>query len=439
MKSKPVIVIGGGIAGLAAAFNLHQRGVAYELHEAGNRWGGKIWSSPVGENLMVDAGADSFLARSEAMVDLCKAVGLADELTKPVASQPPYVFRDNNLHPYPANTFLGVPLQPDAFIPGLVSKQAIEQVKAEPTLAWDQNLANDISVGEVCRQRLGDEITNYLIDPLIGGINAASVDELSLSAATPQFATALAEHGSLVKGLAAQRNASASDKPVFYGLKRGIYSLVEAMVAQLDPANLHLNSLITQNNLILENQVICATPSYIAAELIKTASPEASQLLSQIEYSSVAQVTAEFNKADVRAMIDSPGIVFPRIEAKLITACTLFSSKWERYKQPDTVLLRCTTGKHGLDHATQMTDQELTSELLAEAGEVLEIGDQPNNIRIQRWPDSLPLYKTGHLQLVSQIRTILNTELPNWSLAGAAYDGIGIPACAKSGQFGLKT
>jgi len=433
-----VAIVGGGISGLAAAWELHKKQIPYQIYESTNLWGGKIQSSMVGDRL-VDAGPDSFLARSKTTVELCNELGLENDLVTPGAAKPPLIYRDGNLHVYPKNTFLGVPLNIETLkSSNIVSNEAIQLALAEPTMPAIE-LGEEISIGELCRTRLGDEITDYLIDPLLGGINASGVDQLSLQSAAPAFFQA-AKSGSLITGLQKikeQRQLLANGKPqkIFFGLKNGIASLVNALVNNLDSDSMNLETTVDSTIFTNHKSIIFCTPAFATSKIIHSALPKISDLIKNIEYASVAQATLEFNTKDIPNLPDSSGIIFPKVENKLISACTIFSSKWDHYKRPEKTLIRLTTGKYRNDsHTLNYSDEQLIAVLLEELKEVVEIKAAPINVRVQRWPNSLPQYFVGHSNMAAKLEEAIQQESAPIRLAGAAYHGIGIPACIESGQ-----
>lgn len=441
--ARPVIVVGGGLAGLSAAFDVHRAEHPVEVAEATDRFGGKIWSSPVGDRL-VDAGADSFLARVPEGRQLCEDLGLGHELTSPVAPVPAYLYRDGALQPLPAGTMLGVPTDLDALASsGVISPEGVSRAADDlhlPPTPVDQ----DISVGAYFRARLGDEVTERLIDPMVGGINASDIDRLSLRSASPQLAAAAASHRSIIEGLREARTrvgatlGSSGAAPVFHGLPGGIARIVDRLVEEIGPASLRTGVEATPELLREwtdgEHRVVVATPAPAAARLLTKVAPTASRLLSEIEYASVAQVTVELPRAAVDPVLDASGILFPRVDGLIITACTWFSTKWRHYEQPDTVLLRMTSGRFGDTRALALDDQTLTATLLGELQSVISISAQPVAVRVHRWLDALPQYSPGHGARVEQIEQALADEAPAVVLAGAAYRGIGIPATIASGR-----
>ncbi len=492
-KAPPrAIVIGGGIAGLAAAYDLRREGWAVEVHEADRRWGGKILSSPVGDR-MVDAGPDTFLARVEPGRALCRDLGLEHELTSPVAPVPAYLVRDRVLHELPTGSMLGVPTDLDVLATSpLISNDGVAE--AQEGLARAQHDADqadahndthnadhdtsdaandtdtgntdhdtgdtDRSVGEVCREQLGDEITDRLIDPLLGGINASDIDRLSLEAGAPLLAAALKHSPSLIEGLRILRPASgptlgtqsqgpAGDDPVFFGLPGGIARIIDALVESLQspagdgagpPATLRLNSRPTNiDQLGAADGIVVATPAFAAAELLSTVSPLAAAELATIDYASVAQVTVELPLDAVDRDLDASGILFPRVEGTMITACTWFSTKWAHHRRPGTVLIRMTSGRFGDDRPGSLSDDELATTLLDELGTVIPISGQPNAIRVQRWPKAFPQYTPGHGARIDRIMAAVENDAPAVRLVGAAYRGIGIPACIDNGRTAARS
>lgn len=445
MTARSATIIGGGISGLVAAFDLQRAGWNVTLHEASDRFGGKIWSSPVGDRL-VDAGPDTFLARVPEGRQLCEDLGLADQLTSPVAPVPAYFHRNGQLHRLPTGTVLGVPTDLDALAEsGLVSPEGVARAALDLELEATP-IDGDISVGEYFRARLGDEVTGRLIDPMIGGINASDIDRLSLASASPQIARAAASHRSIIEGLRAAQagvgatlgsqkpGAGGTPDPVFYGLPGGIASLTDSLVAALGESSLHLDSPVTDLSSVMSDHIIIATPTPSAARLLEPVAPTAADLLASIEYSSVAQVTIEIPKSAIAASawehgLDAAGILFPRVDGMIITAATFFSTKWAHYDRPDTALIRMTSGRFGDTRALELSDDELTATLFGELRSVVEITGDPTATRVHRWIDALPQYTPGHAQRVVDINAALVAESPNCTVVGAPYQGIGIPAC----------
>lgn len=440
MSTRLAIIVGGGIAGLSAAFEFHRAGWAVTVHEAGSSWGGKVQTSPVGDR-PVDAGPDAFLARVPFGLRLCQDLGLDGELTSPISPVPAYVHADGRLHELPNGTMLGVPTDlAELATSDLISPAGIEQASRDLEMAPSET-DPDPSVGAICRARLGDEVTDRLIDPLLGAINASDIDRLSLASAAPQLASALASHGSLIEGMAAFRSASGAalgsrdpNAPVFYGLPGGVARIIERLIEELAEADLQLNSPIGElASLEAADAVVLAVPAFAAAAVVG-ASTEAGTVLSTIEYADVSQVVVELPIDGIDRVLDASGILFPRVDGKLMTACTWLSTKWDHYARPSSVLIRLSAGRFGDNRHAELSDEDLTHALLAELGTVIEITKPPIASRVKRWPKAFPQYTPGHRERVAEARGLVGERHPNVSLIGASYGGIGVPACIDSGR-----
>jgi oxygen-dependent protoporphyrinogen oxidase len=440
MSSRRAVIVGGGIAGLSAAFDLHRAGWHVTVHEASSTWGGKVQTSPVGDR-PVDAGPDAFLARVPYGLQLCQDLHLDDELTSPVSPVPAYVHADGQLHELPAGTMLGVPTDLDQLAASaLISVAGIERAAKDLELPPSET-APDPSVGAICRARLGDEVTDRLIDPLVGAINASDIDRLSLAAAAPQLAGALAAEGSLIKGMAAFRAASGAalgsrdpNAPVFYGIPGGVARIIDRLVEELAGADLRLNSPITDLRQVEDGDaVLIAAPAFVAASLFGAES-DAGSALASIDYADVSQVVVELPVSGVERVLDASGILFPRVEGKLMTACTWLSTKWDHYRTPSSVLIRLSSGRFGDTRHTELNDAELAAALLAELATVIDVTEPPIATRVKRWPQAFPQYTPGHRDRVAAARAAVAEQHPGVSLIGAAYGGIGVPACIDAGR-----
>ncbi len=444
-----VAVVGAGIAGLVAAFDLHRVGHEVIIYEASDRVGGSIWSSAVGDRL-VDAGPDCFLARVPDAIALCAELGLADELTSPVSPVPAYIHRDGELFSLPDGTMLGVPTDLEALAAsGVISASGVERA-AEDLDRPSTTIGDDVSVGAYCRARLGDEVTDRLIDPLIGGINASDIDRLSMRSGAPQLWAAANASRSIIEGLRTIREqtgatlGSAQNKPVFHSLPGGVARIADAIVAAISegptPAQIIFNRPIAalatfdQDGPEPADAVIIAAPSNVAAQIIADDAPDAAELLAEIEHASVAQVTYELPLEGLDPVLDASGILFPRIDGGVMTASTWFSTKWDHYATSETALVRLTSGRFGDGRALKMDDEGLAATLLNELRKVIEIGTDPVATRIVRWHHAFPQYVPGHEARIDAIEADVAANAPHVRLAGNSYRGIGIPATIRSGR-----
>ncbi len=442
-----VVVVGGGLAGLVAARDLLRAGADVHLLEASDRLGGKLWSSPVGDRL-VDAGPDSFLVRRPEAVELVEELGLADELTHPVSPVGAYIWRDGHLRNLPARSWLGIPTDPSALADSdLVSETAVGMVRSEPQRPAAP-LTQDCAVGAYFRDRLGDEITERLIDPLIGGVNAGDVDHLSLQASSPQLWDLAAAGGSLLERLGDRIAAmgpglgSAAPAAVFGSINGGLHRLVDALVDSIASATVDLGrgavdvgtrSVSTSDGEAIRcDGVIVASPSATTARLLRSCSEPAATVFAAIPHATVSQVTFAFDLDQIDTELDASGILFPRVDGGLMTACTWFSTKWPHYRREHDgrrqVVIRCTSGRYLDDRANNLPDAALVEQLENELRLVVGWVGRPEAIRVHRWVDGFPQYLPGHLGRIRHAEAALARDLPDVRLAGMSLRGIGIPA-----------
>jgi len=438
--SRRFAVVGGGIAGLAAAWELRRRDPDAEVTvlEATGRLGGKLRTSSFAGR-MVDEGADAFLARVPEGHELCAELGLADALVAPTSGRA-YVAGGTELHALPAGLVLGVPTDADAVrAAGWLGNDAADRVAAEPTQALAPlGDADDTSVGELVRRRLGDEVLERLVDPLIGGINAGHSDHLSLRAAAPQLAEAVATGAGLVAGLRDRPPPDAG--PVFWAHPGGMAAVVDELVSRLRTAEVDLRTLAPVTDLAAllagagRNGVVVATPAPVAARLV---GGRAAEVLGAIRHASVALVRLAFRPGDVAHPLDASGLLVPRIEGRALTACSFASTKWAHLAPAPaaaTVVLRASVGRFGAAAALDLDDGRLVAAVLADLDDLLGLAGDPTETQVSRWVDGFPQYEPGHLARVAAAEADLATRLPLVRLAGAAHRGIGIPACIRQGR-----
>lgn len=439
-----VVVVGAGITGLTTALTLFHQGVDVQLLEASERVGGKVLTTLV-RGTLIDAGADAFLVREPHMTDLCAQLNLDDALVAP-ATGAAKVWLRGALRPLPKRQYLGVPLDLDeAEASGLLSPEGA--VRAAQDLQTPDNApAADESAGSLVRRRLGDEVMDHLVAPLLGGINAGNADELSIEAGVPQLAAAAGHDPSLIRSIEIhldKLNRRPGD-PIFLSHPNGIGQIIEALATRLNHCT-HLDQPARQIERVdsgwrihardtFEAQaVVVATPSFAAAALIDDIAPAAAAMLTEIEYASVVMVTFAFAAREMERL-DGSGFLVPRSEGLLMTACSWASSKWEHLGGGPTEYLRVSAG-HVDDHrAMEMTDEDLVDRLLEELSWVAQVSAEPREVRVTRWPRSLPQYRPGHLERVAGIESTLAEAAPGVVVAGAAYRGLGLPACVHQGR-----
>jgi oxygen-dependent protoporphyrinogen oxidase len=449
-----IVVVGAGITGLTAAYTLLRDtpGADVLVIDAADHAGGKI-STTEFAGRPVDAAADAFLARVPEAVALCRELGLGDELVAP-ASRTAYLFTRGELVRFPEGLSLGVPTDLDALArSGVISAEGVARAaqdldSPEPPRAPGPPERDDEAIGSLVRRRVGDEVFETLVAPLLSGVYAGNADELSAAVAAPQFLAAVRDHGSLIVGLRAQLAASASDAPVFYGLRGGTQRLVDALVQQVDArggrlalgaavqhvarANSHTRLDTARGESIEADAVVLAAPDFALAAMLRDASRSVAADLATIPYASVALVCFAVPRSGIPPL-EGTGFLVPAREGLLLTACSWASSKWA-HLDGDPVILRASAGRIDDRRAMTLNDDQLVARLVADLRHTMDLAADPIASRVSRWPDALPQFRPGHLHRVEAWRAALARDLPGVTLAGAGIGGLGIPACIRQGE-----
>ncbi|MDX3539945.1 protoporphyrinogen oxidase [Streptomyces sp. MB09-01] len=450
-----VVVIGGGIAGLAAAHRLLAEGARVTLLEAGPRLGGKLYAGELA-GARVDLGAESMLARRPEGVDLARAVGLG-EAVQPPATATAHLWTRGALRPMPRGHVMGVPgdLGPLA-ASGVLSAEGLARIEAERTLAPTE-IGEDVAVGAYVAARLGHEVVDRLVEPLLGGVYAGNAYRISMRAAVPQLFEAARTHALLSDGVRElqQRAAAAPQQagPVFAGIDGGIGRLPLAVAEACRAAGARIVTAapVTEvtrtpegwriaagagtTGTIEADGVILATPAGPAARLLDGLAPTAAAELRGVEYASMALVTMAFRRSDLPAAVaggGASGFLVPPVDGRTIKASTFSSNKWAwAGADPELFLLRTSVGRYGDEADLGREDGELVDVSLADLGEAVGLAARPVASTVTRWDGGLPQYPVGHLDRVARIRGAV-AALPGLAVCGALYDGVGIPACIAS-------
>ncbi len=453
-RQKHVVIVGGGISGLSAALWLrdHARHVRVSVVESSPRLGGKIRTEQTGHSVS-EVGAESFLLRVPEAVDLVTRLGLGDDLVHPGAAKPAVAW-NHDLHALPAKTLMGIPSDVDRLAASrLFTTSEIATVRAEVDQPGPL-LGADVSLGALVRSRLGPAVAERLVDPLLGGVYAGVSDHLSTAATMPALFASLQRQPSLVR--AAQEAMSATSmaghppaarqgqpQPIFGTVAGGLQRLVDA-AARASGADLMLGEPARelrrsgdewevvlgngrQSRVITADAVVIATPAPSAARLLSEVSTATATELGTIDYASVALVNFVFPHT---ALPPVSGALVPATTGRLVKAVTFTSNKWPH--TVDGALLRASVGRFGDDKALMLDDETLVQRTRKEIVELT--GPLPDRFeaRVTRWADALPQYRPGHLERVRRTHDALAPH-PTLALAGAAYHGVGIPACIRSG------
>jgi oxygen-dependent protoporphyrinogen oxidase len=452
VPGREVIVVGGGITGLAAAWELSGpaaglRPARVTVLEAATRLGGKIGSQDL-DGQPVDAGPDAFVARVPDGVALCQEIGLGEELIAP-ATNTALIWTRGRLRRLPDDTVLGVPTRMRALAASkIVSPTGLARACLDLVLPADA-AADDRSVAALVDARLGREVRQRLVDPLLGGIHAGSTEHLSLAATAPQLDAARCEHRSLLRGLRpSPPEPGAAPAPVFLTPRGGLGQLVQVLTRQLAGRGVELRTaapvekleraegrwqLHTPQGPVVADGVVLTVPSFVAADLVVPQKPETASELAAVEHASVVLVTLAYPSSAVSLSPGVSGFLVPRVDGRLMTACTWLSAKWPHLGRPGQTLLRVSAGRWGDDRAFGMADDELVGRLRSELQEAMGITARPDAVAVARWPRAFPQYQVGHLERVARIHGAL-VHQPGLVVAGASYGGVGIPACIGQGR-----
>jgi oxygen-dependent protoporphyrinogen oxidase len=477
-----VVVIGGGIAGLAAAARLLGVSAGADTEgpdaptvlprvtvlEESDRFGGKLLSGEVG-GIPVDLGAESMLARRPEAVDLARAVGLGPDLEPPTTARAA-IWTRGALRPMPTGHVMGVPGDLDALAAtGVMSPEGMRRIREDLT-APPTPAGADVAIGEYVAARVGREVVDRLIEPLLGGVYAGHADRISMRAAVPQLLPVAQRERSLVEGVrgilaraAEAAGAAAPDArpaPVFQGIRGGIGRLPLAVAEACRRAGAELRTgtgvrslrrapaggwrvVTSAGEELTADAVLLAVPAPAAARLLAAECPDAAAELGTIEYASMALVTLAFRRASLTAAGPEAGAVppsgsgflVPPVDGRRIKAATFSSNKWGWVAEsaPEDFVLRTSFGRHGEAEALDLPDGELVAAALADLREAAGITGTPFASAVTRWHGGLPQYPAGHPDRISRIRELAR-KLPDLALCGAAYDGVGIPACVGSGR-----
>ncbi|GAA1374083.1 protoporphyrinogen oxidase [Streptomyces beijiangensis] len=437
-----VVVVGGGISGLAAAHRLLAAGVRVTVLEGAGRLGGKLFPGEI-EGVRTDFGAESMLARRPEGVDLARAVGIGDALQPPAVASAS-LWNRGELVPMPKGHVMGVPGDPQA-LTGVLSEQGLRRLAQDLELPRT-DIGEDTALGEFIAARMGREVVDRLVEPLLGGVYAGDVYRTSMRASVPALYEAARSHDTLtaaVRSIQARTAATATDTPVFAGIDGGIGTLPLAVAAairaaggdiQLDRPVHELRRtaagwrLRTDGGFVDADAVVLAAPAWAASALLADASPAAAAELAAVEYASMSLVTLAFRRSEVN-LPQGSGFLVPPVDGHTIKASTFSSQKWAwADRDPELVLLRTSLGRYGDEAHLHREDAELVDVSLSDLGEATGLSAKPVASVVTRWIGGLPQYPVGHLARVGRVRTAV-AALPGLRVCGAAYDGVGIPAC----------
>ncbi|MGI8314497.1 protoporphyrinogen oxidase [Halobacillus mangrovi] len=458
-EPKQVVIIGGGISGLTAAYYLQKEKqnenlpIKIKLLESSDHLGGKI-ETVQKDGFTIERGPDSFLARKESAARLAQEVGLGGKLV-PNGTGQSYILVNGKLHPMPSGSFMGIPTRIRPFLfSGLFSP--VGKVRAAQDLVKQKkHVDGDQSLGLFFRRRLGNEVVENLIEPLLSGIYAGDIDELSLQSTFPMFYDFEQHYGSLIKGLRKKypmkKPKKGEKKPsMFRTLENGLGSLVHAIEEELEPDVVQKNTqvnhiekhdkgyhLLLNNGTVQEaDAVILAVPHFAAQRMLTHY--EFMAPFKEKNATSVANVAMAFDASAIKKDIDGTGFVVSRNSDFRITACTWTHKKWPHSTPEGKVLLRCYVGKPDDQEVVDLTDEEIVEICLRDLNQTMDISERPDFSIVTRWHDAMPQYKVGHKERLETITGQMKEHIPGVYLAGGSYRGIGLPDCIDQGEAAVQ-
>lgn len=452
-KKFHVAIIGGGITGLSAAFSLHQQmkkknlPLTFTLIESSERLGGKI-QTQTQDGFVIERGPDSFLARKRSAAELVKEVGLESELVHNEAGQS-YVLHRNQLMPIPEGAVMGIPTKLTPFVSSSLFSPIGKMRAALDLVLPRANNAEDESVGHFFRRRLGNEVVDHLIEPLLSGIYAGNLDRLSLLSTFPNFRQLERKNRSLILGI--KKTRPPQNKPekkpqgIFLTLKRGLQSLVEAIEAHLPTSSIIKQTALkgvekTEDGYLLflssgrsihADAVILTVPHQITRNVLARYS--FIKPLDPAPPTTVATVALAYPEA-VDLGMDGTGFLVPRQSDYTITACTWTHRKWPHTTPPGKSLLRCYVGRADEESIVDESDDVILETVQNDLKRSMNIDTTPSFTHITRWHKAMPQYIVGHNKRLESTREQLKQHLPGIILAGSSYEGVGIPDCIDQGK-----
>jgi oxygen-dependent protoporphyrinogen oxidase len=454
-----VVIVGGGIAGLATAYEFHRRGIPFVLLERSDRAGGVILSEEH-DGFVVDGGPDALLIQKPDGIKLCEELGIGDRLVPTKLPRLAFIQRGGVLHPLPAASVLGIPTQWGPFIktrlfswPGKI-RMGMELFIPARTDDSDE------SIGSFMTRRFGREAATYLAEPLLAGIHAGDVDRLSIKALFPRFVEAERKHGSLLKAFrpklpsSPRRPAPGGQPPApgprsegaFKSLPGGLSELVRALVKALPADSIQLRTTIArvsgsgpylverEDGMRLEARaLVLATPAFATAAMTRDFDAELSRACGEIPYASAATIALAFRRDQVAHALNGSGFVVPRVENTGIMAGSWLSSKWPNRAPEGTVLLRSFVGGARDPNALDESDEALVDRSMRALRPLLGITGEPRFTRVFRWNRANAQHEVGHLDRIAAIDRAVARH-PGVYVTGSGFRGTGIPDCVADGR-----
>jgi protoporphyrinogen/coproporphyrinogen III oxidase len=447
-----VIIVGAGISGLSAAYDLSRSGIPATVFEKQARVGGVI-DTRTADGCTLECGPDSFLSAKPEALTLIRELGFEDQVIGSNDHQrATYIWKQGHLVPLPEGVMMIVP------------SRAMPIVKS-PLLGWSTKLRmgleyfrppgskGDRSVAEFVTDHFGRETLDYLAEPLLSGVYGGDPAQLSIASVLPRFFEMEAKYGSLVKGVLALRSKipKGPTAPLFRTVKSGLSTIVNALASRAEIAHAGVEAIERDpspgnstgfrvrvaGEWVLARHVILACPAWAAAKLVAGMDEALGRSLGAIEYSSSLTLSLIYRAKDFDGMRAGFGFLVPRKERERLAACTFVGTKFSSRVPEESIALRCFFGGAGDEAVLRESDENLITIAKNELRRMLGLSAAPIDQVIARWPRSMAQYTVGHSKRIEEIRSRA-AAIPGLHLAGNAYEGIGIPDCIRTGRAAAK-
>ncbi|GGB77975.1 protoporphyrinogen oxidase [Staphylococcus nepalensis] len=457
--TKRIAIVGAGVTGLSSAYFIKKArpDIEVTIYEASNRVGGKIQTYRT-EGYTIELGPESYLGRKQIMTDIAKDIGLEEQLVTNKTGQS-YIYAKNKLYPIPGGSILGVPTDIKPFFKTkLISP--LGKVRASFDLFKKPlQIDGDISVGSFFRARLGDEILENLIEPLMGGIYGTNIDDLSLMTTFPEFKEREEQFGSLIKGMRYEKEQRKKQRQLYPGapkgqfkqFRHGLSSFIEHLRDYIieQGVTIKYNTSVqditieqkkyvikTENEAHSYDSVLVTTPHQKFLEWF--GNDPAFDYFKKMDSTTVATVVLAFDESNIINNYDGTGFVIARTSDTKITACTWTSKKWPFTTPKGKVLLRAYVGKPGDTVVDDHTDEEIVNIVKKDLSQMMTFKGSPDFSIVNRLPKSMPQFHIGHIEQIKSIQSHIRNNYPRLRITGASFEAVGLPDCIQQGKDAVK-
>lgn len=453
--TKSIAIIGAGITGLSSAYFIKKQrpDIDVTIYEASNRTGGKIQTYRT-EGYTIELGPESYLGRKQIMTDIAKEVGLENDLITNQTGQS-YIYAKNKLFPIPGGSILGIPTDVKPFLKTKLISPTGKLIAGLDLFKKSIEIEHDISVGSFFRQRLGDEVLENLIEPLMGGIYGTNIDDLSLMSTFPEFKQREEQFGSLIKGMRYEKAQRQKQRQLYPGapkgqfkqFRHGLSSFIEALTKYVLDLGVQIEfntpiqdiivsqksyEIVTAESKIEYDGVLVTTPHQTFMQWFSN--DPSFDYFNTMDSTTVATVVLAFDEQNIENTYDGTGFVIARTSKTSITACTWTSKKWPFTTPEGKVLIRAYVGKPNDTVVNDHTDDEIVNIVKKDLSQMMTFKGAPDFSIVNRLPNSMPQYHVGHIARIKEVQAHIRTSYPRLRITGASFEAVGLPDCIQQGK-----